>query len=97
MVNLRNLPEFEASEPEVIESLESQLSVIETLIKSSGFTLDVLARLSALMRVIPAMGTDMCNRGEGVGPAPQWESTLEGVTYITCGHNPPHIRIKKTP
>lgn len=94
MDDLKKLPDFANSDPAALEILQSQLERLEGQIKANGMTEAVLRAIGSLSKVLSAPSyTDMCHRGDDA-PAPQWETTLDDVAYITCAHNPPHIRLK---
>jgi hypothetical protein len=78
----------------LIEGFQSALDRLELSVRERGFTPDLLEELRDLLTLLPRMGTNQCHKGTGA-PAPQWETTIQGTTYITCGHNPPHVRLKQ--
>lgn len=94
MENLRNLPEFAASDEEAVEALQSELEELEARIRTEGFSARVLTDIGALSRILSSFGhSDMCHLGTGA-PAPRWSAVIGGREYTTCGHAPPHIRLK---
>lgn len=93
MKKLSEMPEFAEADPRAVESFQAQLDELEGEIKTYGMTPDTLSKLSALMRAMPAMGTNLCHKGDGA-PAPRWENSVGDVTYITCGHRPQHTEVK---
>lgn len=93
MTKLKDMPEFSESDPKAVAALQDELDTLELKIKAEGMTKDNLASLSSLMRIMPAMGQDMCHQGQG-DPAPRWEGKVGDLVYVTCGHSPPHLELK---
>lgn len=93
MERLRNLPEFQNVDEDLVERFQSVLDEIESTVRLRGFDAGMLGTLRDLLNVMPKMGVNQCHKGPGA-PAPQWETTIQSTTYITCGHNPPHVTIK---
>lgn len=94
MDRLRDLPQFQNVDDTVVDDFQSALDRIEVTVRDRGFTPDLLGELRDLLTLMPRMGTNQCHKGTGA-PAPQWETTIHSTTYITCGHNPPHIQVKR--
>ena len=93
-MDLKGLSAFDNVEVDAIQLLQKELDAIEAQIRETGLTPELLGQLGSFFRIVPmSMGTNMCHQGRGA-PAPQWEEDLGDITFITCGHNPAHIRIK---
>lgn len=95
MESLRGMPEFADSDPDAVDALQSELELLEHKIRTEGFSADVLAAIGALSSILSSLGqTDMCHLGKGA-PAPRWGAVIGGQEYSTCGHAPPHIKLKR--
>ncbi|WP_299778845.1 hypothetical protein [uncultured Roseobacter sp.] len=79
------------------EMLLKQVEKLGEMIQRDRLSAPVVDQIASLAKLLPGLinrqGTDMCDKGDGA-QAEQWEVQLNGVTFITCSHNPPHIRLK---
>ena len=79
------------------EKLRGQVRELGDMIQTGLITPEMVERIEGLSKILPGLiqrqGFDMCDQGDGA-QALQWDVKIAGVTYTTCGHNPPHVELK---